>query len=1299
MIRIIFVGILFGSLFMTGCKLTDNAIVGDSPLSSIVDEAPEETAPGGSVALTGLSNDLVWKTSKVWNWGCDQSTCTYQYVIDTNPATDPSGLYVSDVTATQNTGAGTFYLHIRAKDQDGSLSDTVHVSALVDQVLSVAPSGLVDGASLNSLTTTNTVTWTGASDAHSGLDHYEIAIGNTTGASDVLNWKNIGNVLSHQESGLSLSSGNTYYVSVRAVDVLGNISSVAQGDGWVADNSVPTLTGLSNDAVWTKSKTWNWGCSAASCTYQYVIDTTSNTTPGTSYTSAITATQNSGTGAYYLHIRALNSLGTYSNVYHYSVNIDNTAPGIVGSLVDGTSYNSITATDTITWTLATDVGGGLDHYELAIGNTAGATDVLDWKNISNVLSRQETGLSLTNTNTYYASIRAVDAAGNIGSVVQGDGWTANYVVINCTNSPTKDSTVLFSDGKGSAKKPYLICNIDQLQKMNENLSGFYELGKNIDATATSGWSTGTSGTGFIPIGHCFDGYAYQCADYNSYAYNGDNGFTGSFDGNGYTVDQLFINRSRDTVGLFGLVNSQAVIMDFNLSNVNITGVEAGYHYIGGAGGAIGFAQNSFIKNIFTSGTVDGELATGGVVGRMQRAQAHSLSSTSTSTGSDGDVGGAVGFLDRSALLNSNTSGVVGGSAGTIGGLVGKLQLSRMYDSQSTTAVTGAGAVGGAVGKLPYEYDMNLSWSRIKRVSVNSNVVGTSSGVGGLVGLVDTYGHVDISDSFSQGTVSGVGKVGGLIGEFSGYNSYIYQGTVKNSFSTSTVDGGGGLAGGLIGSVYGDYYTAVDNTFAANSVTNVSAVVGGLVGERLGNGTFSNNHWYKSGGVAVDCYDGGNANCSQEMTLSNLYSATHAVYTGTGAWDFSNIWKELGASLPRFMLVSDIALPFAGTGTMADPYLITTFTEWNFIADQRPLMSKVFKIANNIDFSGQSLIPVGSVTVPFSGTLLGNAMTISNVLYDGAAGPGALVLKGDSTVIKNLIISNFTITGAGNSAMLVGLCEFCLFSNIQITGGSVVSTGSGVGAIVGNGIGINIYNSISSANVTGLSGIGGLVGTAGNFASDITGVKIVSSSSSGAVSGTYSIGGLVGAVEGVIIEQSFATGNVIASALRAGGLIGYIVGGGWVKNSYATGDVLSTGHIGGLVGSIVTALSDDLQIRNSYSTGNVDASGGERVGGFLGEGGRAYVYNSYCTGTISNYGTGSGLFIGRIQNATLSNVFWHKPSGALTSCYFSGDLNCTEEPVITNFYDKTHTVYTTGTAWDFDDLWLEDGGQLTYPLLR
>ena len=68
-------------------------------------------------------------------------------------------------------------------------------------------------------------------------------------------------------------------------------------------------------------------------------------------------------------------------------------------------------------------------------------------------------------------------------------------------------------------------------------------------------------------------------------------FTGTFDGQGYTIDNLYINRSEHYLGLFGRTNG-ATIQNVGMVNVDITGGDT-YSNIGGL---VGCSVTSIITN-------------------------------------------------------------------------------------------------------------------------------------------------------------------------------------------------------------------------------------------------------------------------------------------------------------------------------------------------------------------------------------------------------------------------------------------------------------------------------------------------------------------------------------------------------------------------------------------------------------------------------------------------------------------------------------------------------------------------------
>jgi hypothetical protein len=87
-------------------------------------------------------------------------------------------------------------------------------------------------SSLNSIS----ANWTVSTDPNSAITKYWYAIGTTPGATDIVNWTDNTMNTSVTRSGLSLVSGQIYYVSVKAIDGAG-LNSICSSDGIMADLS------------------------------------------------------------------------------------------------------------------------------------------------------------------------------------------------------------------------------------------------------------------------------------------------------------------------------------------------------------------------------------------------------------------------------------------------------------------------------------------------------------------------------------------------------------------------------------------------------------------------------------------------------------------------------------------------------------------------------------------------------------------------------------------------------------------------------------------------------------------------------------------------------------------------------------------------------------------------------------------------------------------------------------------------------------------------------------------------------
>ena len=244
-------------------------------------------------------------------------------------------------------------------------------------------------------------------------------------------------------------------------------------------------------------------------------------------------------------------------------------------------------------------------------------------------------------------------------------------------------------------------------------------------------------------------------------------FRGTFDGNGYTVSNLMIDKTSDNVGLFSSLLG-GVIDEIGLLDVDVRGSDK-------VGSLVGENIQGHITNSYSSGSLSGNNQIGRLVGWNSGTISNSHSSGSVS--GDSQIGGLVGW-NGGTISNSHNSGSVSGEQQDAGGLVGFNQAT-IINSYSSGSVSGNQIAGGLVGSnsggtISNGYSSGMVRSRgsiagglvgrnQEAVIINSYSVEQVSGprnIGGLVGLIDKG---MISNSYSIGQVSGDSNVGGLVG--------------------------------------------------------------------------------------------------------------------------------------------------------------------------------------------------------------------------------------------------------------------------------------------------------------------------------------------------------------------------------------------------------------------------------------------------------------------------------------------------------------------------------------------------------
>ena len=198
-------------------------------------------------------------------------------------------------------------------------------------------------------------------------------------------------------------------------------------------------------------------------------------------------------------------------------------------------------------------------------------------------------------------------------------------------------------GAGTIGDPYQITSLENLYWISQNStewSKYYIQNANIDASSTSTWN---SGAGWSPIG-------------NISPY-----FTGNYNGNGHTIDGLYINRAVSGMGFFGTAIGGS-ISNLGVINVNITG--------GHNTGALVGENGATISNCYSTGTITGYQYTGGLIGSGSNvSRSYSSCSVTGSATSGGLIGYGYGTI-RNCYSTGNVTRRSGYGSADIGGFVG-----------------------------------------------------------------------------------------------------------------------------------------------------------------------------------------------------------------------------------------------------------------------------------------------------------------------------------------------------------------------------------------------------------------------------------------------------------------------------------------------------------------------------------------------------------------------------------------------------------------------------------------------------
>ena len=304
-------------------------------------------------------------------------------------------------------------------------------------------------------------------------------------------------------------------------------------------------------------------------------------------------------------------------------------------------------------------------------------------------------------------------------------------------------------------------------------------------------------------------------------------------------------------------------------------------------------------------------------------------------------------------------------------------------------------------------------------------------------------------------------------------------------------------------------------------------------------------------------------------------------------------KQRNRLFTMLLLVMAILMPYGGAwaqtrpskgdGKVGNPYIITTAKELKWFRDEvnRGRNNICAKIADNVEvidmstvchaadksqnLEEKSWVPIGNINNKYQGTFDGNNKTITNLYINASQNYMGLFGYTDEGTIKNLTFEYANVTETNNYAgVLVGKAfRGSTLQNIKISNTCQIKGGKYTGGIAGYLDG-NAYNCVNCATVQGIQNIGGLCG---HYSRSRTGNSMTACAN---------------------------YGNVTASSLAVGGLVGYFDS-GTIQDCANYGDVKGTERVAGMAGTVSNG-----KIQNVFSYGNISVTTKtQNVGMFFG----------------------------------------------------------------------------------------------------
>ena len=749
-----------------------------------------------------------------------------------------------------------------------------------------------------------------------------------------------------------------------------------------------------------------------------------------------------------------------------------------------------------------------------------------------------------------------------------------------------------SKGDGKVGNPYIITKAEELAWFRDQVNGgnkkiCAKIADNVEVIDMStvchaaDKSQNLEEKSWVPIG------------------NSNEKYQGTFDGNGKTISNLYINASQKYMGLFGCTY-QSTIKNLTFENANVTNTEYKTGILVGDAGAGSTLQN--IKISKTCQINGGNIYTGGIAGKLD-GNASNCVNYATVQGIE-DIGGLFGYYSRTG--NSITAcanyGNVSATSKAAGGLVGYYDSGTIQDCANYGDVKGRNHVAGMAGYVYKGKIQNVfSYGNISATNETQDV-GMAFGYsenGTAEGMVAYYSGAKLTVNGQEQTVKAFGS--GKLSEDnatgftetqlkSGVVAYLLQ----QNASSEAKWGQNLTNGGDIYPVIGSEHKVYADNLTLNCKTN--EVVEGSFTNNPTSSAISYQH-----GQTINHHAATDATCTEAAT-KEYWQCQDCQRTYSDSQLANELTDVTIAEKPALGHANDdegyckrcqhyVAVKPSqenGVYLIAKPCHLAWFRDYvnGTIVDEGEAAGTIHSSASamltaDINLKNYchaaedgkellSWIPIGNDNNKWKGKMDGQAHTISNLYIKTAQNDVGLFGYTDGATIQDLIFDSAKVENVnttGPQTMFTGILAGYAYAytnspahiqGIKTTNNCTVIGQEYTGGILG-GAKINLENCENRSSVKGTGNVGGIAGNSSER-------NIKRSTNYGTVENDgFITGGIIGYAYKTSIEDCANYGKITSTG--AGGIAGQTLGNSSVQNVFSYGDMTYANGSGIIIGYV------------------------------------------------------------------------------------------------------------------------------------